>query len=191
MRGTWIILLVMVLIGAGMYFWFTRKPKQAHSDTIVFKNTADSIVQKMQVYLADDPKEVMFLDSAWMLSDSTPLKKVLDGVLQDTMNKQYSNITLFLTYDHQSYYDLELQKPDPKQAYTINLEVEPMSDSDTLVVDGLIVPQKGDAMHFASPMMKMYNRFVITYNHKLPQPPPDSTAIRGHEPSKTITILKN
>ncbi|OQP64665.1 hypothetical protein A3860_18055 [Niastella vici] len=191
MRGTWIILLIMVFIGAGMYFWFTRKPKPAHSDTIVFKNTADSIVKKMQVYLGDDPKEVMYLDSAWMLSDSTPLKKVLDGVPQDTMNKQYSNITLFITYDHQSYYDLELQKPDPKQAYTISLEVEPMSDSDTLVVDGLIIPQKGDAMHFASPMMKMYSRFVITYNHKLPQPPPDSTAIRGHEPSKTITILKN
>lgn len=191
MRGTWIILLVMVLIGAGMYFWFTRKPKPAHSDTIVFKNTPDSIVQKMQVYLADDPKEVMYLDSVWMLSDSTPLKKVLAGVPQDTMNKQYSNITLFLMYGHDSYYDLELQKPDPKQAYTISLEIEPMSDSDTLIVDGLITPQKGDAMHFASPMMKMYNRFVITYNHKLPPPPPDSTAIEGHEPSKTITILKN
>lgn len=191
MRGTWIILLIMILIGAGMYFWFTRKPKPANSDTIVFKNTADSIVQKMQVYLADDPKEVMYFDSVWMQSDSTPLKKVLSGVTQDTMSKQYSNITLFLAYGNQSYYDLELKKPDPKQAYTISLEVEPMSDSDTLIVDGLITPQKGDAMHFASPMMKMYSRFVITYNHKLPPPPPDSTAIKGHEPSKTITVLKN
>jgi hypothetical protein len=191
MRGTFIILLVMVLIGAGMFFWFTRKPKPANSDIIVFKNTADSIVQKMQVYLADDPKEVMYLDSVWMQSDSTPLKKVLSGVAQDTMSKQYSNITLFLAYGNNSYYDLELTKPDPKQAYTISLEVEPMSDSDTLIVDGLITPQKGDAMHFASPMMKMYSRFVITYNHKLPQPPPDSTAIKGHEPSKTITVLKN
>jgi hypothetical protein len=191
MRGTWIILLIMIVIGAGMYFWFTRKPKPANSDTIVFKNTADSIVQKMQVYLADDPKEVMYFDSVWMQSDSTPLKKVLSGVAQDTMSKQYSNITLFLAYGNQSYYDLELKKPDPKQAYTISLEVEPLSDSDTLIVDGLITPQKGDAMHFASPMMKMYSRFVITYNHKLPPPPPDSTAIKGHEPSKTITVLKN
>jgi hypothetical protein len=181
----------MVLIGVGMYFWFMRKPKPANSDTIVFKNTADSIVQKMQVYLADDPKEVMYLDSVWMQSDSTPLKKVLSGVAQDTMSKQYSNITLFLAYGNHSYYDLELKKPDPKQAYTISLEIEPMSDSDTLIVDGLITPQKGDAMHFASPMMKMYSRFVITYNHKLPPPPPDSTAIKGHEPSKTITVLKN
>jgi hypothetical protein len=181
----------MVAIGVGMYFWFNRKPKPANSDTIVFKNTPDSIIQKMHVYLADDPKEVIFQDSVWMLSDSTPLKKILSGVDQDTMSKQYSNITLFLTYDHHSYYDLELKKPDPKQAYTISLEVEPMSDSDTLIVDGLIVPEKGDAMHFASPMMKLYSHFVVTYNHKLPQPPPDSTAIKGHEPSKTITILKN
>jgi hypothetical protein len=191
MRGTWIILLIMIVAGTGMYFWFTRKPKPAKSDIIVFKNTPDSIVQKMQVYLADDPKEVMYLDSVWMLSDSTPLKKVLNGVAEDTMSKQYSNITLFLAYDHHSYYDLELKKPNPKLAYTITLEVEPMSDSDTLIVDGLITPQEGDAMHFASPMMPIYSRFVITYNHKLPPPPPDSTAIKGHEPNKTITILRN
>jgi hypothetical protein len=181
----------MVVAGAGMYFWFTRKPKPAASDTIVFKNTPDSIIQKMQVYLADDPKEVMYLDSVWMQSDSTPLRKVLSGVGQDTMSKQYSNITLFLAYDHHSFYDLELKKPDPKMAYTISLEVEPMSDSDTLVIDGLITPQKGDAMHFASTMMPMYSRFVITYNYKMPQPPVDSTAIRGHDPNKTITILRN
>ena len=155
MRGTWIILLVMIVIGVGMYFWFSRKPAPLHSDMIVFKDTPDSIVQKMQVYVADDPKEVMYLDSVWMQSDSTPLKKVLSGVTQDTMSQQYSNITLFLTYDHQSYYDLEITKPNPKQAYTISLEVEPMSDSDTLVVDGLITPQEGNAMHFASSMVKL------------------------------------
>ena len=190
MRGTWIILLVMVLVGAGMYFWFTRKPKPAHSDTIVFRNTPDSIVQKMQVYLADDPKEVMYLDSTWMLSDSTPLKKVLSGVPEDTMSKQYSNITLFLAYGNNSFYDLEIKKPNPKLAYNINIEIEPQNN-DTLIVDGLIEPQEGDAIHFRNPMMKMYSKFVVTYNYKLPQPPPDSTAIKGHDANKTVTILKN
>ena len=79
MRGTWTILLIMIVAGTGMYFWFTRKPKPANYDTIVFKDTPDSIVKKMQVYLADDPKEVMYLDSVWMQSDSTPLKQVLNG----------------------------------------------------------------------------------------------------------------
>jgi hypothetical protein len=191
MRGTWIILIVMVIAGAGMYFWFTRKPKPAGYDTIVFKNTDDSIVKKMQVYLADDPKEVMYLDSVWMLSDSTHMKQVLNGVAQDTMSKGYSNITLYLTYDHKSFYDLEITKPNPKLAYNYSFEIEPMSDSDTLVIDGLITPQEGDAMHFASPMTDLYSRFVITYNHKLPSPPADSNAIKGHDPNKTITILKN
>ena len=191
MRGTWIILLIMIVIGAGMYFWFTRKPKPANSDTIVFKDTPDSIVNKMQVYLADDPKEVMYMDSVWMQSDSTPLKRVLSGTVQDTMNKQYSSITLFIAYDHHSFYDLEITKPDPKMAYTINLEVMPQNNNDTLILDGIIQPVKGDALHFAVPMAKLYSRFVITYNHKLPQPPPDSTAIKEHEPIKTITILKN
>lgn len=190
MRGTWIILLVMVIAGTGMYFWFSRKPKPANHDTIVFKDTHDSIVKKMHVYLADDPKEVMYTDSVWMQSDSTPLKQVLNGVEQDTMSKQYSSLTLFITYDHHSYYDLEITKPDPKMAYTINLEVMP-ENSDTLILDGLIQPVKGDAIHFAVPMTKLYSKFVITYNHKLPPPPPDSTAIKGHEPIKTITILQN
>jgi hypothetical protein len=191
MRGTLIILLIMVIIGAGMYFWFGRKPKPASYDTIVFKNTEDSIIKKMQVYLADDPKEVIY-DSVWLLSsDSTPLKKVLDGVTQDTMSKQYGNITLFLTYDHKSFYDLEITKPNPKLAYNYTFEIEPMSDSDTLIIDGLITPQEGDAMHFASPMMELYSKFVVTYNHKLPPPPPDSTAIKGHDANKTITILRN
>jgi hypothetical protein len=97
MRGTWIILLIMVAAGAGMYFWFgSRKPKASKHDTIVFKNTPDSIISKMKVYLADDPKEVMYLDSVWMQQDSTPLKQVLNGVTQDTMPKAYSNLTLFL-----------------------------------------------------------------------------------------------
>jgi hypothetical protein len=191
MRGTWIILVLMVIIGAGMYFWFGKKPKPATYDTIVFKNTEDSIIKKMQVYLADDPKEVLY-DSVWMLSsDSTQLRKVLDGVSQDTMSKQYGNITLFLTYDHKSFYDLEITKPNPKLSYNYTFEIEPMSDSDTLIIDGLITPQEGDAMHFASPMMEMYSKFVVTYNHKLPPPPPDSTSIKGHDANKTITILRN
>jgi hypothetical protein len=190
MRGTWIILLVMVVAGAGMYFYFTRKPKIANHDTIAFTNTPDSIIQKMKVYMADDPKEVMYLDSVWVHADSTPLKQVLNGIATDTISKQYSAITLFLTYDNHSFYDLELKKPNPKLAYNINLKVLPQNN-DTLIVDGLIQPQEGDAMHFQGPMMKLYSKFVVTYNYKLPQPPPDSTAIKGHDPNKTITILKN
>lgn len=191
MRGTWIILLIMVAAGVGMYFWFgSRKPKSAHHDTIVFKNTPDSIINKMKVYLADDPKEVMYLDSVWMQQDSTPLKQVLNGVTEDTMPKAYSNLTLFLAYDHHSFYDLELKKPDPKIAYTINLEIEP-ENGDTLMLTGTIIPDKGDGFQFKSPMMKIYRRFVVTYNHKLPEQPVDSTAIKGHDANKTITILKN
>src|ERR1044072_128486 len=123
MRGTWIILLIMVAAGVGMYFWFKPKPKSTRSDTIVFQNTPDSIIKKMKVYLADNPKEVMYLDSVWMQSDSTPLKQVLDGVTEDTMSKAYSNITLFLTYDHHSFYDIELTKTHTKILFYLSLEI--------------------------------------------------------------------
>lgn len=190
MRATWIILLITILVGTGMYFLSKRKPKPADYDTIVFQNTPDSIIKKMSVYLAYDPKEVMYLDSIWVHADSTPLKQVLVGVDRDTMSKQYSFITLYFTYDNHSFYDLEIKKPNPKLAYNINIQIEPQNN-DTLIVDGLIEPQEGDAMHFRNPMMKMYPKFVVTYNYKLPQPPPDSTAIKGHDANKTITILQH
>lgn len=179
----------MVAAGAGMYFWFQPKPKQTNHDTIVFKNTPDSIIQKMKVYLADDPKEVMYQDSVWMQSDSTPLKQVLNGVTEDTMSKAYSNLTLFLAYDHHAFYDLELIKPDPKLAYNITFEIQPQN-GDTLMLTGTILPNKGDGFQFQSPMMKIYSHFVVTYNHKLPEQPEDSTAIKGHDANKTITILR-
>jgi hypothetical protein len=109
------------------------------------------------------------------------------------MSKSYSNITLLIAYADRAFYDLELQKPnskDAKEAYTINLEIQPQT-GDTLLIDGLIQPQKSDMMHFQSHMMKMYPRFVVTYNYKLPPPPPDSTSIKGHDASKTITVLKH
>src|SRR5438067_10786907 len=104
MRATWIILLIMVVIGAGMYFLSKRKPKMADHDTIVFKNTPDSIIRKMKIYVAEDPKEVAYLDSIWeTTSDSTPLKQIMSATAQDTMNKQYSARTLYLTYDDHSF----------------------------------------------------------------------------------------
>jgi len=191
MRATWIILLIMVVIGAGMYFLSKRKPKMADHDTIVFKNTPDSIIQKMKVYVAEDPKEVAYLDSVWITtSDSTPLKQIMNANVQDTMSKQYSARTLFLTYDDQSFFDVELEKANSKMPYTIELKVQPQNN-DSLFVDGLIRPTEGNAMHFAGPMMKLYSRFVLTYNYKLPKPPPDSLAIKGHDANKTVTILKN
>jgi len=189
MRAPSIILVITVVIGTIMYFMFTRKPKFANYDTITFTNTPDSIIKKMKVYMADDPKEVMYMDSSWLQADSTQLKLIMDGVTKDTISKAYSDITLFIAYGDHSFYDLELKKPDPKLAYNINLEIQPQNN-DTLIIDGIIVPQKGDAMHFQSPMMKMYSKFVVTYNSKLPQLSVDSMAIRGHDPSKTITILR-
>ena len=70
------------------------------------------------------------------------------------------------------------------------MEIQPQN-GDTLMLTGTILPDKGDGFQFQSPMMKIYSRFVVTYNYKLPAPPPDSLAIKGHDANKTITILKN
>ena len=191
MKATWIILLIMVVIGTGMYFLSKRKPKMADHDTIVFKSTPDSIIRKMKIYVAEDPTEVAYLDSAWITtSDSIPLKQIMNGTAQDTMSRQYAARTLYLTYDDHSFFDVELKKANPKMPYSIELKVQPQNN-DSLFVDGLIRPTEGNAMHFAGPMMKLYSRFVLTYNYKLPKPPPDSLAIKGHDANKTVTILKN
>jgi hypothetical protein len=190
MRGTWIILIIMVIAGAGMYFYFTRKPKPIDHDSIVFENTPDSIVRKLKIYVAQHPTEVMYLDSVWMQQDSTPLKLVADGNVENRLEKLDTSVNIYLTYDNKYFYDLELKKPNPKLAYRLNFQIQPQN-GDTLMLEGMIEPQEGDALAFQAPMMKIYPQFVITYNSRLPLQPFDSTKIQGHEPDKTITVLQH
>jgi hypothetical protein len=190
MRGTWIILIIMIVAGAGMYFYFTRKPKPIDHDSIVFENTPDSIVKKLKVYVAQRPTEVMYLDSVWMQQDSTPLKLVAEGNTENRLEKLDTSVNIYLTYDNKYFYDLELKKPNPKLAYRLNFQIQPQNN-DTFLLEALLQPQKGDALAFQAPMMKIYPQFVITYNSRLPQQPFDSTKIQGHEPDKTITVLQH
>ncbi len=104
------------------------------------------------------------MDAAGLNPVKTGAERRFRGV---AMSKAYSNLTLFLAYDHHQFYDLELKKPDPKIAYTINLEIEPQN-GDTLMLTGTNSPRQRRWVQFQSPMMKIYSRFVVTYNHKLP-----------------------
>jgi hypothetical protein len=190
MRGTWIILLIMVVIGMGMYFYFNQKTDPIDHDSIVFENTPDSIVKKLKVFVAQKPTEVMYLDSVWMQQDSTPLKLVAEGNAKNRLEPLDTSVNIYLTYDDKYFYDLELKKPNPRLSYKLNFQIQPQN-SDTFLIDGLLQPQKGDALAFQAPMMKIYPQFVITYNNRLPQEPEDSTKIQGHVPDKTITVLEH
>jgi hypothetical protein len=191
MRGTWIILTIMIVLGVGMYFILGKKKdkKALDHDSIAFQNTPDSIVKKMKVYVAQRPIEVMYLDSVWMQQDSTPLKQVADGNVENRLEPLDSSVNIYLTYDNKYFYDLELKKSNPKYAYRLNLEVRPQNN-DTMIVDGTIEPQKGDILAFQDVMMKVYPKFVITYNDRLPPEPVDSNKIEGHKPAKTVTVLQ-
>jgi hypothetical protein len=195
MRTTWMILVLMLVIGAGMYFFFTyKKDAPAEYDTITITKTADSIVKRIKVYVADNPTEVYYADSAWFMPDSTPLKKVVDASTLDYMNKHYHSATLYITYNDQAFYDLEINKPDSQQAYKVSLQLQ--SRNDTLYITGLLDKKEGDIVSFQGPLMPVYKQFAITYNNKLPPPPPDSTTtdsleVKGPLPNKTITVYRN
>lgn len=198
MRITWIILIIMLVAGAGMYFLSTIKSAPGVYDTVAIENTVDSVMKKVKVFVANDPAEIYYLDGVWMKPDSIPLKKVLDGSKLSFMNKGYNSITLFFTWGDRFFYDLEIQKPDTTLAYQVEFSVR--SQNDSVYVDGSI-DKKDDVIHFAGPMMPLYKQFVLTYNNKMPPLPPDSTAIgdtaeaadepKGPQPNKTITVLQN
>ena len=195
MRTTWIIIIAMLLIGAGMYYFFTYKESApATYDTITITNTPDSIVQKIKVFVAENPTEVYYRDSIWFFPDSIPMKKVLDGSKLDYMDKHYSSGTLYITYNDRAYYDLELHKPDTLLAYKVSFQLQ--VNNDTLYIKGILDKKEGDIVSFHGPLMPVYKQFAITYNHKLPPPPPDSTAtdsteVQGPLPNKTITVFRN
>jgi hypothetical protein len=196
MRLTWIILGVMLIAGAAMYYVSTIKRGPGIYDSIAIEHTADSLTKRIKIYLANDPAEVYYLDSVWLQQDSTPLKKVLESSKLSFINRRYSSVTLFLVYNDHFFYDLEVDKPDTTASYEISFNVR--SQHDTLYVKGAVDNRDGDVLGFEGPMIPLYKQFVLTYNNKLPPPPPDSTATDGDStqpagllPNKTITILRN
>ena len=200
MRVPLIILGCMVLIGGAMYYFSTLQPPPGAYDTINIQKTPDSVIKRIRIYVVNDPTEIYHFDSVWMKPDSIALKAILDGSKMNFMNKNYKSISLLLTYNDQFFYDLPIDKPDNRQSYEYTFSVS--RERDTFFVNGTVDRSEGDVVSFRAPMMPLYKQFVLTYNDKMPPPPPDSTATdstavdslpeeTGPKPSKTITVLQN
>ncbi|MFT3825483.1 MAG: hypothetical protein QM731_16310 [Chitinophagaceae bacterium] len=189
MRTTWIILLCMILAGGVMYFLARRPSSPGTADTISLVNTPDSIQQNIKMYVAYNPAEVYYRDSAWWLYDSLPLQLVPLENGKNTFNKNYSAATFYVTYDQHHFYDIEITKPDSSRAYDIRFSIKPIHD--TLAVIGTIDDGKNDVMQFSGPMLPLYHQFVLTYNNKLSAPLLDSNTAIEQNADKTITIIKN
>ena len=189
MRSTWVILLLTILIGGGMYFFKMRKKPSSAVDSVTIDNTADSIRGKMQLYQAFNPSQILYKDSAWFQGDSTPLKQIPLDSTRNSFDKHYKDVTFYLAYNNQYFYDLEVTKPTLETSYDISFEIAAVHD--TLWLKGTIDDRHNDLIKFQGPMMKMYKSFLLTYNSKMP-PPTDSTQTEtGPQPAKTITVLQN
>jgi hypothetical protein len=183
-------LLLTVAAAAGLYFYFTQKNAPGAYDTIVFKNTPDSVLQKVKVYTADTPMEVFYHDSAWSLADSTPLVRIMQSGTSDSITKSYKEKTLFVTYDDRFFYDLELRKADSNAAFDISLQLVPATDS--MLLFGSIDQKGAGVINFRNPMANMFRSFVITYNDRIPDSLKVDTAAGGPrtKATKIITVLK-
>jgi hypothetical protein len=186
----------MLIAGAVMYFISRYQAPPGEYDMLNIENKDTSISRKVRVFAATEPTEIYYLDSNWLKPDSTPLKMVVDRNKLNFMSKQYATVALILTYNNSWFYDLEIEKTDPNQAYEISFKMEPVGD--TVYVNGTIDKKEGDVVEFSGPMIKMYKRFILTYNNRMPPPPVDSTAtadstalVKGPQPNKTITVLEN
>lgn len=194
MRTTWLILAVMILAGAGMYYVATRKKPIAPHDTILLQDTPDSIRSKIRLYVAYNPTEITYRDSVWYERDSIALKQLSLDSAANAFDKNYQSATFYLDYDHTWFYDIEVNKPKQDLAYTIRFSVNKVND--TLQASGIIDDLQHEQLRLSGPMMKMYKAFLLTYNNKLP-PAVDSTAdsAGGTPPAppaaKTITVIRN
>lgn len=189
MRTTWLILLAMVLAGIAMYYLANRKKPLAPFDSINIVNTPDSIRQKLRLFVAYDPAEVSFRDSAWFEHDSIPLKEIPLRNSPNSFDKNYKEATFYLDYDHRYFYDIEVKKPEDGAAYELSFAVN--NQLDTFQVQGIINDPMRDQLRLSGPMMQMYQAFILTYNSKMPpatdstgEAPPASTA------SRTITVVR-
>lgn len=190
MRTTWLILLAMVLAGTAMYYLANRKKPLAPFDSINIVNTPDSIRQKLRLFVAYDPAEVSFRDSAWFEHDSIPLKEIPLRNSPNSFDKNYKEATFYLDYDHRYFYDIEVKKPEDGAAYELSFAVN--NQQDTFHLQGIINDPVRDQLRLSGPMMQMYQAFILTYNAKMP-PTTDSTG--GEAPpastaSRTITVVR-
>ncbi len=185
----------MVVIGAAMYFISRYQSPPGEYDMLTLENKDTAISRKVRVYAATEPTEIYYLDSTWLKPDSTPLKMVVDRSNLNFMSKQYASVALILTYNNDWFYDLEIDKSDPNEAYDISFKMN--NRGDTVFVQGTIDKKDGDLVEFSGPMIKMYKGFILTYNNRMPPQPVDSTATdttaiaKAPLPNKTITVLEN
>ncbi len=193
MRTTLLILLIMVLAGAGMYYFATQKKTLAPYDTIALHDTPDSIRQKLRIFAAYNPTEVTYRDSGWYQQDSIPLKEISLDSAVNAFDKNYKSVTFYLDYAHAWFYDVEVNKSQDIP-YKISFAVNSLRD--TLQASGIIDDQQSKQLRLNGPMMKMYNAFLLTYNSKLPPSPPDSTQDSSQQAppatpaTKTITVIR-
>lgn len=188
MRTTWLILLAMLLAGTAMYYVANRQKPVSPYDSISITNTADSIRQKIRVFVAYDPAEVTFRDSAWYEHDSIPLKEVPVQQAFNTFDKHYTNATFYIDYGHQWFYDVVVSKPTQDAAYELHFTVNNSADSFRL--QGIINDPARNQLHLRGPMMKMYNAFLLTYGNKLPPNTDTATGPQPPPPSRLITVIK-
>ena len=195
MRTPLLILGIMLVAGAVMYFISKYQAPPGEYDMLKLENKDTAISGRVRVYAVNEPTEIYYLDSTWLKPDSTPLKIVVDRNNLNFMSKQYASVALILTYDNTWFYDLEIDKPDPNQAFEISFKMQPVGD--TMYVQGTVDKKEGDMMSFNGPMVKMYRQFILTYNNRMPPSAIDSTAadstaiVKAPQPNKTITVLEN
>jgi hypothetical protein len=196
MRTTWLILLLMLALGAGMYLFATRKKPLASNDMITIENTPDSIRKKLKLFVAYTPAQITYADSTWLVQDSVPLKEINLDSATTAFDMNYTSATFYLDYDHKLFYDVEVNKADAHIPYAINFAVKP--EGNVLVMHSSINNPRGNELRISGPMVKMYRTFLLTYNGRMP-PETDTSATdtsiassidtSGIQPTKTIKVI--
>ncbi|HEU4607811.1 MAG TPA: hypothetical protein VFS31_06850 [Chitinophagaceae bacterium] len=190
MRSTWIILVFMLLAGVAMYFISKRQPVNGPYDSISLSDTSSLSRANTRVFLAYEPVEINYTDSIGWQQDSTALKKLLDGSnTLNFFNKHYQSAGLYITYNNQYFFDLEINKTDTARAYDISFRIAPRKDS--FFIEGKIDTHLDSVVRFSGPMLPLYREFSVIYNHKLPPDPADSLDPGAPKSDKTISISRN
>lgn len=193
MRTTWLILLLTLAVGAGMYYFATRPKPLAPNDTITFEHTPDSIRNKLRLFVAYMPAQITYNDSTWMVHDSIPLREISLDSASISFDKNYPSATFFLDYNHEWFYDVEVNKPDQTIPYEIKFAVAPVSNG--LQINSIINNPRGNQLRVNGPMIKMYKTFLLTYNGRMPvdssSTGTDIPAIdtSGIQPTKSIRVV--
>ena len=131
MKRKLLFLAILILIAAS--YCYNHRDMFRDTDTLSFGTTPAEVQKKIKVAaFITSPKKVEYKSGEWY-GDGQPAIMVFDGKNNYGLPKKYEHVLFYITVDERFFSNqFGYDKPDPKDAYDIRLNIMPQDSGYTI-----------------------------------------------------------